>query len=211
MPCGAGTAGPSPDGCACRCLERARSPAVVDDRACRPAFDPSERRRAGGDIAWRRPHGREWQQCERGGPVRFRQVQPDVDRGWHRAADRRPGRGRWRRSRHAGRRRPGPVPPRPDRHPVPVVPPDRHHDRLGERGAAARARGREGRLCGGARRCCAKSGLEPRVTHYPGQLSGGEQQRVALARALVEPASACCWPTSPPAISTPTPARPSST
>jgi len=28
-------------------------------------------------------------------------------------------------------------------------------------------------------------GLEHRVTHYPGQLSGGEQQRVALARALV--------------------------
>jgi len=28
-------------------------------------------------------------------------------------------------------------------------------------------------------------GLEPRITHYPGQLSGGEQQRVALARALV--------------------------
>jgi putative ABC transport system ATP-binding protein len=28
-------------------------------------------------------------------------------------------------------------------------------------------------------------GLEERVTHYPGQLSGGEQQRVALARALI--------------------------
>jgi len=28
-------------------------------------------------------------------------------------------------------------------------------------------------------------GLEARTTHYPGQLSGGEQQRVALARALV--------------------------
>jgi len=27
-------------------------------------------------------------------------------------------------------------------------------------------------------------GLEPRVLHYPGQLSGGEQQRVALARAF---------------------------
>lgn len=32
-------------------------------------------------------------------------------------------------------------------------------------------------------------GLSHRLTHYPGQLSGGEQQRVALARALVaEPA-----------------------
>ena len=28
-------------------------------------------------------------------------------------------------------------------------------------------------------------GLAPRVLHYPGQLSGGEQQRVALARAFV--------------------------
>jgi putative ABC transport system ATP-binding protein len=27
-------------------------------------------------------------------------------------------------------------------------------------------------------------GLGPRVDHYPGQLSGGEQQRVALARAI---------------------------
>src|SRR4051794_14807647 len=30
----------------------------------------------------------------------------------------------------------------------------------------------------------AEVGLYPRRTHYPGQLSGGEQQRVALARAL---------------------------
>ena len=28
-------------------------------------------------------------------------------------------------------------------------------------------------------------GLAERLSHYPGQLSGGEQQRVALARALV--------------------------
>ena len=27
-------------------------------------------------------------------------------------------------------------------------------------------------------------GLDARVTHYPGELSGGEQQRVAIARAL---------------------------
>ena len=30
----------------------------------------------------------------------------------------------------------------------------------------------------------AEVGLDHRTTHYPGQLSGGEQQRVALARAL---------------------------
>lgn len=40
-----------------------------------------------------------------------------------------------------------------------------------------------------ARRELGNVGLSDRVTHYPGQLSGGEQQRVALARALApEPA-----------------------
>ncbi len=40
-----------------------------------------------------------------------------------------------------------------------------------------------------ARRWLGKVGLSHRLTHYPHQLSGGEQQRVALARALaVEPA-----------------------
>ena len=32
--------------------------------------------------------------------------------------------------------------------------------------------------------CLGQVGLEHRLTHYPGQLSGGEQQRVALARAF---------------------------
>jgi putative ABC transport system ATP-binding protein len=32
--------------------------------------------------------------------------------------------------------------------------------------------------------CLAQVGLDHRLTHYPGQLSGGEQQRVALARAF---------------------------
>jgi ABC-type ATPase involved in cell division len=48
-------------------------------------------------------------------------------------------------------------------------------------------------LCKGARRAACmpravelltKVGLEERITHKPGQLSGGEQQRVAIARAL---------------------------
>jgi len=42
---------------------------------------------------------------------------------------------------------------------------------------------------GKAKEMLASLGLEPRFTHRPGQLSGGEQQRVAIARALVhEPA-----------------------
>ena len=36
-----------------------------------------------------------------------------------------------------------------------------------------------------ARNALAEVGLDHRVEHYPGQLSGGEQQRVALARALI--------------------------
>jgi len=43
----------------------------------------------------------------------------------------------------------------------------------GESGAAERARELLGRV-----------GLAHRLTHYPGQLSGGEQQRVAIARAF---------------------------
>ncbi len=37
---------------------------------------------------------------------------------------------------------------------------------------------------GAAARELASVGLSDRVTHYPGELSGGEQQRVAIARAL---------------------------
>lgn len=38
---------------------------------------------------------------------------------------------------------------------------------------------------GRARDALASVGLDHRLSHYPGQLSGGEQQRVALARAIV--------------------------
>lgn len=36
-----------------------------------------------------------------------------------------------------------------------------------------------------AKECLARVGLEKRMTHRPGELSGGEQQRVAIARAFV--------------------------
>ncbi|PLX75832.1 MAG: lipoprotein-releasing system ATP-binding protein LolD [Desulfuromonas sp.] len=49
---------------------------------------------------------------------------------------------------------------------------------LVSRGARAEARQR-------AERLLASVGLDHRVSHKPGQLSGGEQQRVAIARALV--------------------------
>ncbi|MGD9762994.1 MAG: ABC transporter ATP-binding protein [Candidatus Binatia bacterium] len=38
---------------------------------------------------------------------------------------------------------------------------------------------------GRARQALAQVGLEPRLSHKPGELSGGEQQRVAVARAVV--------------------------
>ncbi len=44
----------------------------------------------------------------------------------------------------------------------------------------------------------AQVGLDQRLDHYPGQLSGGEQQRVAIARAL-PPRHNCCLPTNLPA------------
>lgn len=37
-----------------------------------------------------------------------------------------------------------------------------------------------------SRKALGAVGLEDRIEHYPGQLSGGEQQRVAIARALVK-------------------------
>jgi lipoprotein-releasing system ATP-binding protein len=56
--------------------------------------------------------------------------------------------------------------------------------RLGRRLAGARER---------ARSILVRLGLESRLTHPPGSLSGGEQQRVAIARAVVtEPALVLC-------------------
>ena len=72
----------------------------------------------------------------------------------------------------------------PHRHRVPVVPAHPDHDGVGECRGAAGAGGRARRARAGARTSWRRSGSAERLTHYPAQLSGGEQQRVALARAL---------------------------
>jgi putative ABC transport system ATP-binding protein len=54
------------------------------------------------------------------------------------------------------------------------------YELAGPNGRGGRENGRER-----ARELLAQVGLEDRTTHYPVQLSGGEQQRVALARAFM--------------------------
>ncbi|MBF0331326.1 MAG: ABC transporter ATP-binding protein [Candidatus Omnitrophica bacterium] len=49
----------------------------------------------------------------------------------------------------------------------------------------AGGRGKMKELQAAGREALSRVGLEPRATHKPHQLSGGEQQRVAIARALV--------------------------
>ena len=90
--------------------------------------------------------------------------------------------------RDGDERRPaGRVPQRRDRLRLPVPPPaarvhrPRERDDAGADHAAAARRAR----ASARRRCCAGSDWPHRLSHRPGELSGGEQQRVALARALV--------------------------
>ncbi len=45
--------------------------------------------------------------------------------------------------------------------------------------------GADAKISEQARELLTEVGLEKRLKHYPGQLSGGEQQRVAIARALI--------------------------
>ena len=75
-------------------------------------------------------------------------------------------------------------PPRHYRHRLSVLSSDPDHDGARECRRAARIQGafRCARACREASR--ARRPRRSASTHYPGQLSGGEQQRVAIARAL---------------------------
>jgi predicted ABC-type transport system involved in lysophospholipase L1 biosynthesis ATPase subunit len=70
------------------------------------------------------------------------------------------------------------------RHVFPGLSPDPDDDRTRKRSTAARARRAAWGFLSG-HRGLAEVGLGHRLTHYPGQLSGGEQQRVAIARAFI--------------------------
>ena len=82
------------------------------------------------------------------------------------------------------RGRTGRLQARQRRHRLPVLPSHPHHDGARERRRAARIPRRSRTRWRIATEKLKRVGLGHRLTHYPGQLSGGEQQRVAIARAL---------------------------
>ena len=67
---------------------------------------------------------------------------------------------------------------------VSVVSIARQPDRARERDAAGRVEGRRGSAAATRWNCCVGRSRASATSHYPRQLSGGEQQRVAIARAF---------------------------
>ena len=80
------------------------------------------------------------------------------------------------------------VPPRERRLRLPVLQPDPHAHRRGERALRPRTRRRATATPPDRdpQHCSPRSGSPSGRTHFPAQLSGGEQQRVAVARALAK-------------------------
>ena len=116
--------------------------------------------------------------------LRLGQIDAPDDHGRARAARQRRSRDRRRQARRNERGRAGAVSRRAHRHRVPVLSPHPDHDRARECRGAARARRRERRDRRAPGPNSSRWGSATALSHYPAQLSGGEQQRVALARAL---------------------------